>query len=89
MTLLGGVYVLGKPVIGPILFVAGKQPLARDIAEEAGGNLVLLQAFCDARRATGVVIDGVVGAGMIGARAKWYLDHGHPFYGASTEDLLG
>ena len=46
--------VLGKALVGPILLIAWQQ-IGRDVLEEAGRDLMLLQAFRNARRAARIM----------------------------------
>ena len=69
--------VLGEALVGPILLIAGQQ-IGRDVLEEAGRDLMLLQALRNARRATGIMVARVIRACMVGAGAKRYVRHGSP-----------
>lgn len=71
--------VLGEALVGPILLIAGQQ-IGRDVLEETGRDLMLLQALRNARRAARIMVARVIRACMVGAGAKWYVRHGSPFF---------
>ena len=66
--------MLGEAAVCPILFIS-RLEVERDVLEEAGGDLVLLQALRDARRAAGIMVARIVRTRLVGAGAKRYIRH--------------